>query len=442
MAGGMVQFDLPGALQAHNALVQQQRQTDTQNAFAQAIPMIQSDPQNALATVGRTGNIAAYTQLSGAIQQMDQQKRAAAAEKAEALGNLAISLKKYPDDPDHMVRKAVALSQASSLAQHGVTPADLQAADYSDQTLDMAVHRSMSVKDLIAQQDKDRTFDEKKTVDNATMLHQKNQDTNATGTLNVARGNLAVNQQKANQDATDIGGGLNDAAKINAAVKYNLTGTLPSFGMGKAARQDRLEVLNYAADLAKGKKPEELVAQAANFKALSGSLNKQTANFNALEQAANSAQNSANLALEAAAKGGAGPTGIPAFNKWIQAGRQATGDLNVKNLSNHLDTFAEEYAKVMTASAGSQAATDSARTAAKERISKAYDLDGLKSILSEMGREMGGRHYSSRAQIDSTKKQLTGEDYAQPQGVQTAAPAAAPAPGNIPPPPPGFVMHQ
>lgn len=213
---------------------------------------------------------------------------------------------------------------------------------------------------------------------------------------------------------------LSDPAMVNAAVKYNQTGTLPPLGMGKSATHLRTQILDLSAKLASGKyTPEQLVSNIASYKANAGSLNQQIKVFNAIETSGNAAKNSANLALEAARSGGAGPTGIPAFNSWIQAGRKATGDKNVMNLDNHLSTFAEEYAKVMTASTGSAAATDSARSEAHKRLSSANSLDQLEFLIKEMEREMGGRHYAARAQIDGTRKQLGGSPYSEPDGVLT-----------------------
>lgn len=149
------QLDIPNALAAHSRLQQMQRGDEAQNALAQAVPMLQSDPQNAFATAAKTSPQAAL-QLLPVIKQMDDQKKAALADRVEAIGKLALSLKQYKDPA---VRKAVAQSQASTLAAHGVTPEQIQNFDYSDNNLDMTVNSSMSVKELIAQTNADRTYD-------------------------------------------------------------------------------------------------------------------------------------------------------------------------------------------------------------------------------------------------------------------------------------------
>lgn len=416
-------FDLAGSLQAHNQLVQQQRSQDTQNAFAKALPMLQTDPQNALAIVGQSGNIDAYSKFSSIISQADEQKKAKLADRTSALAKAAMTVQQYKDP---VIRKAVAMSMLPDLAPHGITADDIQRGDWSDNGVNTLTNMSRTVDQIISQQNTDRAFNAGRS-DHADTLKQQDRAYN----LQAAEfGEKKRHDQVSEaQDGGEAGGGLNDAAKINAAVKYNLTGTLPSFGMGKAARQDRLEVMNYAAELAKGKKPEHLVADAANFKANSASLNQITKQFNIIEQNSNSAKNSAALALKSAEAGGAGPTGSPALNRWIQAGRRnIAGDKNVMALDGHLSTFAEEYAKVMTASTGSAAATDSARGEAHKRLSSANSVGQLQSIFSEMLKEMGGRHYAARTQIQSIQGQLGGGSYSEQNGVQAKpdAPAAAP----------------
>lgn len=168
----IVPFDLAGSLQAHNVLAQQQRGQETQNALAQAVPMLQSDPQNAFATAAKSSPQAAL-QLLPIIKQMDDQKRAAVAERSAAIGKLAVSLKQYTGKDAAMVRKAVALSQQGELAQHGITPDQIAGFDYSDQSMDLAVNNSRTVGELIAQSNADRTYDAGRSDHKDTV---KNQD--------------------------------------------------------------------------------------------------------------------------------------------------------------------------------------------------------------------------------------------------------------------------
>src|SRR4051812_41568859 len=90
----IVPFDLAGSLQAHNQLLAQRQQLQDQNALAQAVPLLQSDPQNAFATAAKTSPNAAL-KLLPYIKQMDDEKKAKLAERTDALGKVALTVEQY-----------------------------------------------------------------------------------------------------------------------------------------------------------------------------------------------------------------------------------------------------------------------------------------------------------------------------------------------------------
>src|SRR6185312_1826556 len=126
------QLNIPNALAANYQMQQQRQAMQDQNALAQAVPLLQSDPQNAFATAARTSPKAALSLLP-VIQQMDQQQKAKTAERTEALANMAYTLKSKYTDP--VIRKAVAQSMAPISAVHGATPAQLQSFGYTGASL-------------------------------------------------------------------------------------------------------------------------------------------------------------------------------------------------------------------------------------------------------------------------------------------------------------------
>jgi hypothetical protein len=205
--GKVAQFDLPNALATHYKLQQQQQDVNTQNALAQAVPMLQSDPQNAFATAAKTSSTAAL-QLLPVIKQMDDQKKAKLAESADAFGKLAYNLKQYSDP---MVRRAVALSQAPTLAQHGVTADQIQNFDYSDQNIQAAINNTQTTKDLIAQSNNDRTYTANRS-DHADTLNYQNKTLagQAATRAETATHDRATEHQAAN--AGDFGRSINGKA--------------------------------------------------------------------------------------------------------------------------------------------------------------------------------------------------------------------------------------
>lgn len=108
-----------------------------------------------------------------------------------------------------------------------------------------------------------------------------------------------------------------------------------------------------------------------------------------------SAQNAADLVTQEAAKV-TGRTNIPLLNKWILAGKKATGDPEVVRFNSAVNTFAEEYAKVMTGSTGGSASSDSARAMAHQRINSSQTPEQLAQNIAFLKEEMRQR---SRGQL-------------------------------------------
>lgn len=74
---------------------------------------------------------------------------------------------------------------------------------------------------------------------------------------NVASRAQADRHFRATQEAADVQVPITKDAIRNAAARYNLDGTLPPMGMGKASAAGRSEILNVAAELAAGIDPTE-----------------------------------------------------------------------------------------------------------------------------------------------------------------------------------------
>lgn len=83
-------------------------------------------------------------------------------------------------------------------------------------------------------------------------------------------------------------------------------------------------------------------------------------------------------------------TAYPIINAALQSGRtKISGDENATKLANAIETFSEEYAKVMNGTTGSSAAaTDSSRAAAKRLINTAMSQGTMSSVLDLMKKEM------------------------------------------------------
>lgn len=241
---------------------------------------------------------------------------------------------------------------------------------------------------------------------------------------------------------------LNDDAVHLLAGKYLNNGTLPPLGMGPIAAANRNKILNAATGMAKdlGLSADDLVAGTANVKALGSALTKAQGNWTAMSRQEEAAQANANLMLGLAPKGG-GQTNIPVVNRWLQAGRkQIAGDPDVTAFDSALGGYSEEFAKVMTGSSGSAAATDSARAAAADRLSKYATQGQLAAGVATMNQEMANQKNAASHVIVGITNQIHGGG----RGVPELAPApafpapapGAPPPANTPAPPVGYVNKQ
>jgi hypothetical protein len=214
----------------------------------------------------------------------------------------------------------------------------------------------------------------------------------------------ARERREAGKDQAGGGQDLSDDAINNAAARYNLDGTLPPMGMGKAGMNLRTEILNRAAKMASGKDPtEQRVQQIAN-KADASALLQLRKQQTAGENFEKTALKNADLALAASEK--MDRTGVPVFNKWLQAGRRGTGSVEAANFDAANNSFVEEYAKVMTGSTGGAAATDSARQRAHELLDTSMTPEQYRSNVDILKKEMANRVQSFREQAEETEGRI------------------------------------
>src|SRR6185503_294933 len=84
-------------------------------------------------------------------------------------------------------------------------------------------------------------------------------------------------------------------------------------------------------------------------------------------------------------------TGVPVFNRWLQAGQIGLqGDPDVTNFNKSVGEFVEEYAKVMSGSP-SGAATDRAASFAHEQLYSHMNPDQFQARLQNMVAMMHAR---------------------------------------------------
>ena len=186
------------------------------------------------------------------------------------------------------------------------------------------------------------------------------------------------------QAADTAGGQLSPEAIKDAAARYNLDGTLPPLGMGKQGLMVRNAILNTAADMAKGKDPTQQRVEQIDAKAAGQARGQLEKNANNIELAEKTAVGSADMVLNSSDK--YKRSDVQAFNGPLNEFRSKYGnDTNYTQFANNINTFKNEYVKVMT---GSGQATDSARAEADHMINPTMTHDQVKAAISAMKQEM------------------------------------------------------
>lgn len=255
-----------------------------------------------------------------------------------------------------------------------------------------------------------------------------------TASENYAKSRLEVadtNNKTKKDIATDKAAtGLTPNALDAAAVVYNTTGVMPSYGMGGA--QTKTAIQNRAAEMRteSGKTTEDWMtgtAGAAAAKPALAHIMSQSTMANAFSA---TAEKNGELVKSLLDKG-AGPTGVPVLNRWLQAGRKnVEGDADVSALNAAMETFKQEQAKIMSGATGAAGITDAARSHVDEMISTASTPEQIKKVMEVFALERQNRVASYDEQIKSLQARMSGGN----PTVQPAPAATMPAPTTAPRP--------
>ena len=191
-----------------------------------------------------------------------------------------------------------------------------------------------------------------------------------------------------------------------AAETYRKTGIMPSLGAG--SRQMREAILTRAAQLnaqeggtaAEG--AEQLVANKATAAGIL-QLQKQKTMVGAFEK---NALRNADIALKLS--GETDRTGVPVFNRWIQAGQKSiAGNPTVSAFNAANETFVNEYAKIMSGSMGNTPVSDSARAQAHEMLATTQTKEQYDAVVKVLKAEMKNRMIGFEEELKEAKSSLS-----------------------------------
>jgi hypothetical protein len=124
------------------------------------------------------------------------------------------------------------------------------------------------------------------------------------------------------------------------------------------------------------------------------------------------------------------PKGVPTdlgpwINKWVQDGQTALGNKHVPAYVAALLTGANEYAKIMNGSTGSQGSTVDSRREAAAMFKSAYNVDGIRNVLESVAYpDMENRKQSLDDQLNEIRGRIGGQGQQPNQPQPQAAPMA------------------
>jgi hypothetical protein len=204
------------------------------------------------------------------------------------------------------------------------------------------------------------------------------------------------------------------------AKQLLLTGQMPP--MGLAGGDARIQIINRAAELAKeqGHTMEDYLAGRAQWKADTASLGQITKIADAVTAFEATAEANMKIAEDRMNKG-AGTALGPVVNRWLQAGRVATGDPDVAAFNTAMGVASTEYGKVISGGSASIAATpEGAREDAKEWLDKIQSPEALKQQFDIARQDMNNRKTALLQQ----------KDYIE-QRIRSPQLGATPQPSNV-----------
>ena len=229
------------------------------------------------------------------------------------------------------------------------------------------------------------------------------------------------NSMKAGMVAKKSGGGgegkLDPEALDLAATDWYLHRTMPA----RTGNTERYRIMNRAMQIARenGDTTEEAANRPVLNKARAMALNDITKRAALISTYEKDADKRLGLVTELALK--ADINGVPAINRWINAGRkEIAGDNDVNNFNSAMISAQAELARILSGALTNAATSDSARAEAAGIINKNMSPDMIKSLVPNIRRELKFKKDS----FESEKKELT-DEMGTPMGQKGRAQKAA-----------------
>lgn len=160
---------------------------------------------------------------------------------------------------------------------------------------------------------------------------------------------------------------------------------------------------------------EDVVSGRAGFKADQTSLSKITPQYDAITAFEQTAIRNGKILIELANK--VDQSGLPVIDKWIRAGRQATGDPDVAKFNAQLHLYRAEAARILTQPNLSGVLSDSARHEMEDFMRPGASAEQIKQTVQLLERDFINRKQTLEEQISNIRSRMRGR--VAPGGAST-----------------------
>lgn len=203
------------------------------------------------------------------------------------------------------------------------------------------------------------------------------------------------------------GGGPLDPETVQMLGTLYLSGdpsALAGLGQGRAGMAARQQVLKWAATQTTGATPDIALSR-ADYGANKATL-KQMQNYISRADTFQSVFLKNIQQVKKYSEAGVGGS-VPVINKWIQAGRRATGDPDVAAFDAAIRTAGREYARIMSGPTSNAQLTVSAQATADEMLSPNMNAEQLQSVITVMEQDIQNSIQSAADTVDVIKNNIS-----------------------------------
>lgn len=201
-------------------------------------------------------------------------------------------------------------------------------------------------------------------------------------------------------------GALQESTARMVAEMALESGKIPPLGYGKNAALQRQQVLDAMDQIRKerGMSGGDITTNQASYKANSASLTQATKSLDAVTSFSNTAIKNGDVLVKMAQEVDA--TGIPLIERWIRAGRQATGDPKVAAFNAQMRVYIPEVAKILSNPNLTGQLTDTARKEIESVVSGGASAEQIMAIHNTLKADFANRETALKDQIADIKDRM------------------------------------